>query len=90
MRIRTDGDKAYRKDEIEKAAAFYDRNKTDSVVRACADVPQLVENIEAALEREDLTLEQRRELAATLSTRNIEFTWSVGQDGIVVESKIED
>jgi hypothetical protein len=36
MRIRTDGDKAWRTDEIEAAADVVGRNKTDSVVRACS------------------------------------------------------
>lgn len=36
MRIRTDGDKAWRTDEIEAAANVVGRNKTDSVVRACS------------------------------------------------------
>ncbi|MFW6045468.1 MAG: DUF7692 domain-containing protein [Natronomonas sp.] len=35
MRIRTDGDKAWRKDAIERAAEVADRNKTDSVIDAC-------------------------------------------------------
>jgi hypothetical protein len=73
MRIRTDGDRAYREEEIEKAAAFYDRNKTDSVVRACRDLPELAAAAEAVLSRDDLTLQQRREIAATLSTKYIDF-----------------
>jgi hypothetical protein len=36
MRIRTDGDKAWRTDEIEAAADVVGRNKTASVVRACS------------------------------------------------------
>lgn len=36
MRIRTDGDKTWRKDEINKASEVVGRNKTDSVIRACS------------------------------------------------------
>lgn len=69
MRIRTDGDKAYRVDAIEGAAEFYDCNKTTAIVSACEDVVGLVDALEAVLEREDLTLEQRREIAKTVSSR---------------------
>lgn len=77
MRIRTDGDKAYREDVIETAAKFYEKNKTDSVVRACDDVPRLVENVLDVLEREDLTLEERRDLADSLSTRYLSFEFDL-------------
>jgi hypothetical protein len=80
MRIRTDGDKAFREDEIHRAAEFYDRNKTDSVVRACRDLPELADAVEEVLDRDDLTQEQRREIAATLSTRYINFEVSAGTE----------
>ncbi|MFC4406290.1 DUF7692 domain-containing protein [Haloarchaeobius iranensis] len=73
MRIRTDGDKVYRRDAIEKASRFYDCNKTTAVVSACEDVPQLVRAAEAVLERDDLTMQQKREIAETLSTRAVSF-----------------
>lgn len=73
MRIRTDGDKAYRRDAIERAAEFYDCNKTRAVVSACEDVPQLVAAIERVLHRDDLTVAQRREIAEMLSTRAVTF-----------------
>jgi len=73
MRIRTDGDYAYRRDAIERAADFYDCNKTKAVVSACDDVPKFVEAARRVLERDDLTLEQRREIAETLSTRAVTF-----------------
>ncbi|WP_440991429.1 DUF7692 domain-containing protein [Haloarchaeobius baliensis] len=76
MRIRTDGDKAYRRDAIERASRFYDCNKTTAVVSACEDVPQLVRAAEAVLNREDLTMQQKREIAETLSTRVMNFTVS--------------
>ena len=74
MRIRTDGDKAYRKDVIEKAARYYDCNKTDAVVRACDDVPALVEAARTVLCRDDLTAAQRREIAETFNdARGVRF-----------------
>jgi len=73
MRIRTDGDYAYRRDAIERAADFYDCNKTKAVVSACDDVPMFVQAARRVLERDDLTVKQRREIAETLSTRAIAF-----------------
>ncbi|QLK25130.1 hypothetical protein HYG81_13650 [Natrinema zhouii] len=73
MRIRTDGDYAYRQDAIERAADFYDCNKTKAVVSACDDVPKFVQASRQVIERDDLTLEQRREIAETLSTRAVTF-----------------
>ena len=72
MRIRTDGDYAYRRDAIERTADFYDCNKTKAVVSAC-DVPKFVQAARQVLERDDLTLEQRREIAEPLSTRAVTF-----------------
>ncbi|QLG50607.1 DUF7692 domain-containing protein [Natrinema halophilum] len=71
MRIRTDGDDAYRRDAIERAADFDDCNKTKAIVSACDDVPHFVQALHQVLERDDLTLEQRREIAETLSTRAV-------------------
>ncbi|MFC6767323.1 DUF7692 domain-containing protein [Natrinema soli] len=73
MRIRTDGDYAYRRDAIERAADFYDCTKTKAVVSACDDVPKFVQASRQVLERDDLTLEQRQEIAKTLSTRAVTF-----------------
>ncbi|ELZ09399.1 hypothetical protein C479_11285 [Halovivax asiaticus JCM 14624] len=73
MRIRTDGDKAYRNDAIERAADFYDCNKTKAVVSACEDIPALVAAARQVIERDDLTAEQREEIAETLSTRAVNF-----------------
>ncbi len=42
MRIRTDGDYAYRRDAIERAADCYDCNKTKAVVSASDDVPKFI------------------------------------------------
>jgi hypothetical protein len=73
MRIRTDGDYAHREDVIERAADYYDCNKTRAVVAACEDVPQLVAAAQEVLDRGDLTRQQRREMAETLSTRAVTF-----------------
>ncbi|ELZ06909.1 DUF7692 domain-containing protein [Natrialba aegyptia] len=73
MRIRTDGDYAYRRDAIERAADFYDCNKTKAVVSACDDTPHFAQAARQVLARDDLTLEQRREIAETLSTRAVYF-----------------
>ncbi|WP_339102511.1 hypothetical protein [Haloterrigena salinisoli] len=77
MRIRTSEEYAYRNDAIERAADFYGCNKTKAVVSACDDVPKLVAAAWTVLERDDLTHEQRTEIAETLSTRAT--TFEVGQ-----------
>jgi hypothetical protein len=89
MRIRTDGEHAHRDDTIEKATGFYDRNKTESLLRAADDVPELVRAITRALERDDLTHEQRRELAEQLSTRHFNFDFSIecGDIAVTVEAE---
>lgn len=73
MRFRTDGDYAYREDVIEQATEFYDQNKTTSVTCACEDVPSLVDGIVEVFERDDLTHNQRREIAETVSIRYVEY-----------------
>lgn len=73
VRVRTDDGNEWRYDTIEKASEFYDRNRSDSVAFACADVVQFVEAAEAVLKREDLTLQQRRDIAKEFSCRGIEF-----------------
>jgi hypothetical protein len=62
---------------------FYDRNKTESLLRAGDDVPQLVKAIISTLERDDLTHAQRGELAEELSTRHFEFEFAIEDGGIV-------
>lgn len=69
MRIRTDGDYSHRKQSIEQAARFYDRNKTQAVLNSCEDVVALVGVLEDVLSREDLTVRQRREIAAAVEQR---------------------
>lgn len=74
MRIRTDGDYAHREDTIERIAAFYDRNKTYSMLRAADDLPAIVDAIKEILQRDDLTPRQKREIADTVSTTSIDVT----------------
>ncbi|MGQ3412651.1 DUF7692 domain-containing protein [Natrinema sp. LN54] len=57
---------------MECATDFYNCNKK-AVVSACDDVPKFVQASRQVLERDDLTFEQRREIAATLSTRTGSF-----------------
>ena len=77
LRIRFE-DHRYREDSIEKAASFYEKNKSDAVAYACEDVVEIVRAAEEVLEREDLTLAQRREIAETFSTRATSFDVELG------------
>lgn len=83
MRIRTDGKHVHREDTIDEVADFYDRNRTESLMRAADDVPKLIRSIRRVLERDDLSLAQRRELANELSTRHFDFAFTIEGDKIV-------
>jgi hypothetical protein len=89
MRIRTDDKHAHREDTIDQVAEFYDRNRTESLMRAADDVPDLVRAIRRTLEREDLTHAQRRELAQSLSTRHFDFEFSIDNGEIVATVRTE-
>lgn len=67
LRIRFDGNR-HREDAIKQAAQFYDCNKSDAASRACEDVVKIISAAEQVLQRKDLTLEQRQEIADSLST----------------------
>jgi hypothetical protein len=71
MRIRTDGDYAYRDDVIEQCSNFYGRNKTWSLLAAAEDVPQLVDGVREVLNRDDLTPQQKLEIAETFSSKGV-------------------
>ena len=73
VRVRTDDGNEWRYDSIERASDFYGVNRSDSVAYACEDVVQLVEAIEKVLKRSDLTLQQKSEIAETLSARGVSF-----------------
>ncbi len=66
VRVRTDEGNEWRFRAIERAARLYDCNRSDAVAYACEDVGQLADGIERILQREDLTLSQRREIASIL------------------------
>jgi len=73
VRIRTDEGNERRYDAIQKAADYYDRNRSDAVAFACDDLPELVESAREVLNRDDLTEQQKREIAETLSSRAVSF-----------------
>ncbi|WP_247729574.1 DUF7692 domain-containing protein [Halovivax limisalsi] len=73
VRIRTDDGNEWRFRSIEKAADFYDCNRSDAVAYACEDLVSQVAAAKKILERDDLTAEQRQEMAETLSTRAVTF-----------------
>lgn len=80
VRIRTGEGNEHRYDAIQRAANFYDCNRSDAVAQACNDVPRVVEALQRVLVREDLTLQQRREIADEFDrvTRGVEI--DVGLD----------
>ena len=53
VRIRTDEGNEWRYDAIQKAADYYDRNRSDAVAFACDDLPELVDGAREVLERDD-------------------------------------
>ncbi len=73
VRIRTDDGNEWRYDAIQKAADFYDCNRSNAVAFACEDVDSLVRAARRVLERDDLTEHQRQEIAQTLSTHAVTF-----------------
>lgn len=74
IRIRCGPENRYRYHAIEQAAELYDCNRSDAVAYACDNVGQLVRNIEEILQRDDLTLQQKREIAELCSGRGLDFT----------------
>ncbi|SEQ03943.1 DUF7692 domain-containing protein [Natrinema salaciae] len=73
VRIRTDDGNEWRFNAIQKASRFYDCNRSNAIAFACNDVDALVSAARRVLERDDLTREQRQEIAETLSTRAVSF-----------------
>lgn len=73
MRIRTDGRFAYREDDIEAAADWWDCNKTEALLRSAEAIRYIEPAIQDVLERDDLTARQRREIAAALSVGQLEI-----------------
>nr|WP_276220771.1 hypothetical protein [Halomicroarcula sp. DFY41] len=73
IRIRTGDGNEYRYHAVEGASEFYGCNRSDAVAYACDNVPAPVEAIEDVLSREDMTLEQKREIAETCAVHWLEF-----------------
>jgi len=67
MRIREDGKHAHRSDTIEQAAEFWDCNKTTALMRSADFARRIDERIRTVLDRVDLTVAQKREIADTLT-----------------------
>jgi len=86
VRIRTGEGNEWRYSSIEKAGKLFSRNRSDSIAYACESVAELVDGIEEVLEREDLTHEQRQEIAETLSTRTVSF----GVPEVNIDINIDD
>jgi len=63
VRIRPDEGNEWRYDAIQKAADYYSRNRSDAVAFACDDLLKLVDGAREVLERDDLTEQQKREIA---------------------------
>jgi len=81
MRIREDGKHAHRSDTIEQAAEFWGCNKTTALMRSADFSRRIGERIQTVLPREDLTTEQKREIAETLmilGTYEVEVFEDVG------------
>lgn len=76
VQMRIDGHE-WRYHGIERAQDLYDCNRSDAIAHACADVRRLVQGIEEVLERDDLTAQQRREMAEILSTSALDFAVNV-------------
>lgn len=73
VRIRTGEGNEWRFDQIERASEFFDCNRSDAVAFACEGVVELVDAAQEVLNRDDLTHEQRQEIAESFSTRAVSF-----------------
>lgn len=72
MRIRTDGKFAHRTEEIEAAADWWDCNKSEALLRSAEFVRWIEPAIQDVLERDDLTTQQKREIAEALSVGGLQ------------------
>lgn len=80
MRIREDGKHEHRTDTIEDAAEFWNCNKTTALMKSAEFSRRIDERIRDVLARDDLTVQQKREIAETLrvpGTYEIEVAASV-------------
>ncbi|WP_459890088.1 DUF7692 domain-containing protein [Halostagnicola bangensis] len=58
---------------MEKAAGYYDCNRSNAAAFDCHDVTRIVASARRALERPDLTLALCQEIAEILSGRKVPF-----------------
>ena len=68
VRIRCDDGNEYRFSAIQSASDLYGVNRSDSVARACDDVARLADALVVVLARDDLTGQQRQEIAETFDS----------------------
>lgn len=81
VRVRCgEGSNEWRYDAIQRASSFYERNRSDSIAYACNDVPRLIHRCKEILARDDLTLEQREEMAETMNKAVKGVTFEVETD----------
>jgi hypothetical protein len=66
MRIRADGKHAHRTDTIEQAAEFWSCNKTTALMRSAEFSWRIDKRIREVLDRDDLTVQQKQEIAEML------------------------
>jgi hypothetical protein len=75
MRIRTDGDNAYRKDVIESAASELDCNKTRAVVASCDIVGNVLPALTDALAEADIPPSEAEQIAEQVSTQHVQINY---------------
>lgn len=77
VRVRTDPEDglAHRYDAIQSAADYWGCNNSDAIAKSCDAVGELVDNLEDALENEDLPPRVAREIADEVSTRQIDVEY---------------
>lgn len=75
IRIRTDGNKAYREDVIEEAADFWGCNKTDAIVLSCDVARRVIPKLREALQDDRLPPEVVRDLAEDLTGQFVEIDY---------------
>jgi hypothetical protein len=87
VRVRTGGDNRWRYWSIEEAAEWYGCNRSDAIAYACDDVVGIAAALEEVLDRDDLTREQRREIAKTFDegTRGLSVDVEPAEVSIDVE-----
>ncbi|WP_459192086.1 DUF7692 domain-containing protein [Halosimplex sp. J119] len=71
MRIREDGKHGHRTDTIEQAAEFWECNKTTALLRSADFSKRIDKRIQKLLKKDDLTIEQKQEIATILSIPGI-------------------